>query len=111
MVEFDVVDAPDGRLVLGHSHEELTPDAVTLDEALRFLADQAPETLDVDLDLKWHGYGPPWSRRSSDTASSAGRSSPRSFRAASENCDASSRSCQPGSPTRGTGAASRFGRR
>ncbi len=56
MVEFDVVDAPDGRLALGHSHEELTPDAVTLDEALWFLADQAPETLHVDLDLKWHGY-------------------------------------------------------
>ena len=52
MVEFDVVDAPDGTLVLAHSHEEIEPDAVTLDEALAFLAVDAPEALRIDLDLK-----------------------------------------------------------
>lgn len=56
MVEFDVVDTPDGRLVLGHSHAELVPDAPTLDEALAFLAAEAPESVHVDLDLKWHGF-------------------------------------------------------
>src|SRR5262245_9855408 len=32
MVEFDVVDRPDGALVLAHSHDEIEPDAATLDE-------------------------------------------------------------------------------
>lgn len=55
-VEIDVVDAPDGRLVLGHSHREIAPDAPTLDEALAFFAAEAPETVGIDLDLKWHGF-------------------------------------------------------
>ena len=56
MVEFDVVDAPDGTLVLAHSHEEIQADAATLDEALAFLASEAPASLQLDLDLKWHGF-------------------------------------------------------
>jgi glycerophosphoryl diester phosphodiesterase len=56
MVEFDVVDAPDGTLVLAHSHEEIVPDAATLDSALGFLAANAPPGLAVDLDLKWYGF-------------------------------------------------------
>lgn len=56
MVEFDVVDAPDGSLVLGHSHEEIGADSPTLDEALAFLARHSPPGLELDLDLKWHGF-------------------------------------------------------
>lgn len=56
MVEFDVVDAPDGRLLLAHSHEEITPVAPTLEEALGFLARNAAPHVEIDLDLKWHGF-------------------------------------------------------
>ncbi len=56
MVEFDVVDAPDGRLVLAHSREEIRAGAVHLDDALAFLASQAPISTGIDLDLKWHGF-------------------------------------------------------
>jgi glycerophosphoryl diester phosphodiesterase len=56
MVEFDVIDAPDGSLVLAHSHEEVAPGTTTLDEALEFLAREAPPELALDLDLKWHGF-------------------------------------------------------
>ncbi len=56
MVEVDVVDAADGSLVLAHSHEEVGPEAPTLDEALAFLASNAPRDVGVDLDLKWHGF-------------------------------------------------------
>ncbi len=56
MIEFDVVDAPDGRIVLAHSHEEIGPDAPTLDEALAFLAAERPSGVEIDLDVKWHGF-------------------------------------------------------
>jgi glycerophosphoryl diester phosphodiesterase len=56
LVEFDVIDAPDGRLVLAHSHEEIEPGAATLDDALAYLATEAPPELGIDLDLKWHGF-------------------------------------------------------
>jgi glycerophosphoryl diester phosphodiesterase len=56
IVEFDVVDRPDGSLVLAHSHEEILPDAVLLDEALAYVATHAPVAVDIDLDLKWHGF-------------------------------------------------------
>lgn len=56
MVEFDVVDAPGGTLVLAHSHEEIEHDSVTLDDALAFLTRESPRTLELDLDLKWHGF-------------------------------------------------------
>jgi glycerophosphoryl diester phosphodiesterase len=55
LVEFDVL--PDGpALVLGHSPAEVLPDAPTLDDALAFLAANAPSHVGIDLDLKWHGY-------------------------------------------------------
>jgi glycerophosphoryl diester phosphodiesterase len=56
MIEFDVVDAPDGRLVLAHSHEEIAPEAPTLDEALAFVAAEAEAHVAIDLDLKWYGF-------------------------------------------------------
>lgn len=56
MVEFDVVDAPDGSLVLAHSREEIAERPATLEEALAFLAREAPPGLGIDLDLKWHGF-------------------------------------------------------
>jgi len=55
MVEFDVVAAPDGELVLGHSREEIGPDAPGLGEALAFLAAEAPPGVRLDLDLKSQG--------------------------------------------------------
>jgi glycerophosphoryl diester phosphodiesterase len=56
LVEFDVVDAPEGVLVLGHSHEELEPGSPTLDEALAFLARVAHARVGIDLDLKSPGF-------------------------------------------------------
>lgn len=58
VVEIDVVDRPDGSLVLAHSHEEIHSDAPTLDEALAYLASEAPPGTGVDLDLKWYGFEP-----------------------------------------------------
>ncbi len=58
IVEVDVVDAPDGSLVLAHSQEEILPDSVLLDRALAFVAANAPSGVDVVLDLKWHGFEP-----------------------------------------------------
>lgn len=55
MVEFDVVEAPNGRLALAHSLEELEPDAPSLEEALAFLAAEAPPGVGIDLDLKVRG--------------------------------------------------------
>lgn len=56
IVEFDIVDAPDGAIVLAHSHEEIEPGVVPFDEALAFLAREAPPGVGIDLDLKWHGF-------------------------------------------------------
>lgn len=56
MVEFDVVDAPDGTLVLAHSRREVGPCSPRLDDALAFLAREAPASVDIDIDLKWHGF-------------------------------------------------------
>jgi glycerophosphoryl diester phosphodiesterase len=58
LVEIDVVDRADGSLVLSHSHEEIRADAPTLDDALAYLASEAPAGTGVDLDLKWHGFEP-----------------------------------------------------
>jgi glycerophosphoryl diester phosphodiesterase len=80
LVEFDVLDLADGTLVLAHSddlHEvshgtaagrvrtkslaELhaaSPATPTLDAALAFLAERAPE-VGIHLDLKWFGYEEP----------------------------------------------------
>jgi glycerophosphoryl diester phosphodiesterase len=55
LIEFDVVAARDGRLVLAHSREEVTPTVPTLADALRFLAREAPAHVGIDLDLKSTG--------------------------------------------------------
>lgn len=56
LVELDVVDAPDGSLVLAHSHEEIEPGCESLETALEFLAAEAPPEVGIDLDLKWYGW-------------------------------------------------------
>jgi glycerophosphoryl diester phosphodiesterase len=56
MVEFDVVDAPDGTLVLAHSREEIVAAAPQLDAALTFIAERAPPSTGLVLDLKGQGF-------------------------------------------------------
>jgi glycerophosphoryl diester phosphodiesterase len=56
MVEFDVVDTPERSLVLAHSREEIVDGAAGLDEALAFLAAEAPPGVQVVLDLKGRGF-------------------------------------------------------
>jgi glycerophosphoryl diester phosphodiesterase len=53
MVELDVLGAG-GRVVLAHSARELAPEPVSLDAALKLLAERGPETL-VLADLKMSG--------------------------------------------------------
>ena len=52
LVEFDVLSL-DGRLVLGHSPEELPDEPASLDDALALLAESG---VGAQVDLKWHGY-------------------------------------------------------
>ena len=52
LVEFDVLPL-DGRLVLGHSPEELSDEPASLDDALALLAASG---VGAQVDLKWHGY-------------------------------------------------------
>ena len=56
MVEFDVVQADDGELLVAHSPDEITATTPTLDTALAFLGAQAPGHVGLNCDLKWHGY-------------------------------------------------------
>lgn len=56
MVEFDVVLDHAGRLRLAHSLPELAADAPGLDEALAFLAAEAPAHVLLDVDLKDEGF-------------------------------------------------------
>jgi len=51
LVEFDVIAGPAGGLVVAHGLEDVGPETPTLDEALRFFADEAP-AVGVHLDLK-----------------------------------------------------------
>ena len=51
LVEFDVLARPSGELVVSHSHAEMVPETPTLDDALRFFVEEAPDT-GVHLDLK-----------------------------------------------------------
>jgi glycerophosphoryl diester phosphodiesterase len=51
LIEFDVVKAPDGGLVVAHSVGEMQPSTPTLDDVLRFFVEEAP-SLGVHLDLK-----------------------------------------------------------
>ena len=58
LVEFDVLDRPDGTLVLAHEPGRLVAGAVpTLDEALSFFAREATGT-GLQLDLKPRGHEP-----------------------------------------------------
>ena len=52
LVEFDVLSL-EGRLVLGHSPEELPDEPASLDDALALLAESG---VGAQVDLKWHGY-------------------------------------------------------
>jgi glycerophosphoryl diester phosphodiesterase len=52
LVEFDVLTI-DGRLVLGHSPEELAAEPASLDDALELLG---RSKAGIHVDLKWHGY-------------------------------------------------------
>jgi glycerophosphoryl diester phosphodiesterase len=55
LVEFDVLDLPDGSLVVAHSEAERSADSPTLDDVLRFFAEDARETgLHVDLKPRGH---------------------------------------------------------
>lgn len=80
VVEFDVLDLSDGTLVLAHSDDlyevshgaargrvrsksldelrQVARDLPTLDEALGFFAEEAPE-VGLHVDLKWHGFEAP----------------------------------------------------
>ena len=51
LIEFDVIEDPDGPLVVAHGLEDVRPETPTLDEALQWFVDEAPET-GVHLDLK-----------------------------------------------------------
>ena len=51
LVEFDVIEVADGSLVVAHGPGDVGPDTPTLDEALRFFVDEAPE-IGLHLDLK-----------------------------------------------------------
>jgi glycerophosphoryl diester phosphodiesterase len=54
LIEFDVIAGPGGELVVAHGPEDVGPETPSLDEALRFFADEAPAT-GVHLDLKLTG--------------------------------------------------------
>jgi glycerophosphoryl diester phosphodiesterase len=61
MIEFDVLpedpDDPVGsRLLLAHDYEHLGPGALTLEEGLAHLADDAFARVELDVDLKLPGY-------------------------------------------------------
>ena len=80
VVEFDVLDLRDGTVVLAHSDDlfevshgaatgqvrsksldelrRAARDLPTLDEALAFFAERAPE-IGIQVDLKWHGFETP----------------------------------------------------
>jgi glycerophosphoryl diester phosphodiesterase len=51
LVEFDVIALETGELVVAHSPGEIVPESPTLDEALGFFVDEAPE-VGLHLDLK-----------------------------------------------------------
>jgi glycerophosphoryl diester phosphodiesterase len=57
MIEFDVLPAADGRLVLAHDPEDaLSREPLTLDEGLDHLAGEAYAHVELDVDLKVPGY-------------------------------------------------------
>jgi glycerophosphoryl diester phosphodiesterase len=57
MIEFDVLRARDGRLVLSHDYEDAEErDCLTLDEGLDHFAGEAYAGVELDVDLKLPGY-------------------------------------------------------
>jgi glycerophosphoryl diester phosphodiesterase len=54
LVEFDVISHAGGGLVVAHAPRDVGPDTPTLDDALRFFAEEAP-SIGVHLDLKVTG--------------------------------------------------------
>jgi glycerophosphoryl diester phosphodiesterase len=57
MIEFDVLRARDGRLVLAHDHEDAERrDPLTLEQGLDHLAGADYSGLQLDVDLKLPGY-------------------------------------------------------
>ena len=51
LIEFDVIAGPGGELLVAHGLEDVGSETPTLDEALRFFVDEAPD-VGVHLDLK-----------------------------------------------------------
>jgi glycerophosphoryl diester phosphodiesterase len=57
MIEFDVLRARDGRLVLAHDYEDAEKrECVTLEEGLEHFAGEAYAGVELDVDLKLTGY-------------------------------------------------------
>jgi glycerophosphoryl diester phosphodiesterase len=57
MIEFDVLRARDGRLVLAHDHEDAeSRECLTLDEGLDHFAGEAYDGVRLDVDMKLPGY-------------------------------------------------------
>jgi len=57
MIEFDVLRARDGRLVLAHDYEDAEErDCLTLDEGLDHFAGEAYAGVELDVDMKLPGY-------------------------------------------------------
>jgi glycerophosphoryl diester phosphodiesterase len=57
MIEFDILPAADGRLVLAHDPVDAAGrEPLTLDEGLEHFADEAYADVELDVDLKVPGY-------------------------------------------------------
>jgi glycerophosphoryl diester phosphodiesterase len=57
MIEFDVLRARDGRLVLAHDHEDAeSRECLTLDEGLDHFAGEGYDAVRLDVDMKLPGY-------------------------------------------------------
>jgi glycerophosphoryl diester phosphodiesterase len=57
MIEFDVLRARDGRLVLAHDHEDAeSRECLTLDEGLDHFAGDSYDEVRLDVDMKLPGY-------------------------------------------------------
>jgi glycerophosphoryl diester phosphodiesterase len=57
MIEFDVLRALDGRLVLAHDHEDAAGrEPLTLEEGLDHFAGEAYAGVELDVDMKLPGY-------------------------------------------------------